>query len=321
VNPARIVRWGDWGPSKLPPILILGFLWILERRPPLGEAMLKIVGALLFAAFAFSFGYLINDLSDRPDDRRAGKPNAMETLDGKQALIWLFALASGGVVVTLAAPAASGLLPVAMLGYATAVAYSAGPRFKERGALGLLASALAQRAIPALFALLLFQDVQIEQSILIFAYTIVGLRWILMHQAIDYQRDRLTGVRTFLSQRDRRLARDLIRRVLFPLEMLALSVWFILAVQRVPGLAVTALAYMAWVLLRRRILGEAAYSWTSYSNAYLGELYTVFLPVSLGILAVAIHPAYLALLALAIGLGGRRFAVNLAYLNRARKDA
>lgn len=308
---ARIIRLSDWAPSKLPPLLTLSFLWILERNPSPSEAMLRIGGLLLFAVFGFSFGYLINDYSDRLGDRRGGKPNAMDWLGGKLTFVLTTAMmAAGGVAVLIWIHAGFGLLIVAPLSYAVAFCYSIGPRFKERGVLGLLASALVQRTIPALFALILLQDIRIEQLTLTFVYSIVGLRWILMHQSIDYKRDRLADVHTFISDRDPRQARELIRHVLFPIELLGLLVWFIMAVQHVGGLKVAAIIYACWVLLRRYALHDDAYSWMSYSNAYLGDLYSFFLPVSLAVMCVAFQPLYWPLLVLTAGLSYRRFTAD-----------
>jgi len=316
----RIVRWNAWASSKLPPLLTLSFLWILHRDPPPGDAMMRIAELLIFAVLGFSFGYLVNDYSDRSSDRLAGKFNALEILSGKRAFALLIALAAAGVAVLMSARAGLGLLTVGVLSYVAALSYSAGPRLKERGALGVLTSALAQRTIPALFTLVLFQDIRAETLVLTLVYTIVGLRWILMHQAIDCERDRRSQVRTFVSDRDPRLARKLIQRVLFPLELFGLSVWFVMAVPQLPGLAPMAAIYLAWFLLRRRVLHDDAYSWMSYSNVYLGDLYAFWLPVSLGIMCAALQPLYWILVILAVGLAYRRLARELSILHAARRQ-
>jgi 4-hydroxybenzoate polyprenyltransferase len=320
VNWARIVRWIDWGPSKLPVILTLSFLWILERHPSVGDAYVKLGALLLFAVFGFSFGFLINDYSDRWSDLRAGKRNAMESLSVELAFVLLVVMAAGGAAVLLSVHGGIALLFLGVLSYAVAVVYSVGPRFKERGAFGLIVAAVAQRTIPALFTLVLFEDVRAEPLILTFVYTFVGIRWMLMHQALDYRRDCISGVRTFISTRDKKLAQDLIRRAVFPIELFALSVWFLLTVPHLPGLAAAALVYLFWFVLRWRVLGGEAYSWMSYTNPYLGEVYSFFLPVSLGIMAVAAQPSYWPLLALAAGVTGGRFAAHVSVLYVALRD-
>lgn len=320
MNWTRIVRWIDWGPSKLPVILTLSFLWILERHPSVDDACLKLGGLLLFAVFGFSFGFLINDYSDRWSDRRAGKRNAMEGLSVGLAFVLLLAMVAGGAAVLLSVHAGIAPLILGVLSYAVAVVYSVGPRLKERGAFGLFVAAVAQRTIPALFTLVLFEDIRVEPLILTLVYTVVGLRWMLMHQAIDFRRDRISGVRTFISTRDRKLAQDLIRRAVFPIELFALSVWLLLAIPHLPGLAAAAFVYLFWFVLRRRVLGGEAYSWMSYANPYLGEVYGFFLPVSLGIMTVAAQPSYWPLLTLAAGLTGGRFAADVSILYRALRD-
>lgn len=288
----RVMRFKEWGSSKLTPLLTLGFLWILGRRPPTDDAIIKVAFLLILAVCGFTFGYLINDYFDRSSDRRAGKPNASETLSRGLVVALLIALATASGALLLWVHASPALLILAGGSYAAAVGYSAWPRFKERGTLGLAASAFAQRTMPALFALVLFADFRFQQFVLAFVYTIVGLRWILMHQLIDYQRDRLSRVHTYISDRGPQQALSLIQRVLFPLEALGLLVWFVLAARSLGGLIVVAAIYLCWVCLRRVMWRERAYSWTSYSNAYLGDLYSIFLPVSLGLMCVLAQQAY-----------------------------
>src|SRR5205085_8303317 len=152
---------------------------------------------LLAIAPCAAYVSLVNDWTDRADDRRAGKTNRMEGRSVRQ------------VMLLLAAPLAAALffgirwrddlpLVAAYLGaWAAHSLYSIAPfRLKNRGGLGLIADACGSHVVPALTAALLagratgslLPPVWIDAVVVwSFGY---GLRGILWHELYDVEADR-----------------------------------------------------------------------------------------------------------------------------------
>lgn len=72
-------------------------------------------------------------------------------------------------------------------------------RFKERGFVGLVECSVAQRCLPLIPLVLLFQVNLLFLVVFMVLSFINGLRYILIHQAVDYENDIKTGVKTFVS--------------------------------------------------------------------------------------------------------------------------
>ena len=195
----RIFRISEWFTSKLPlqisVFLILAFLTGLNASSLLFPFLLFIVYSITY----FSVGYIANDLSDIESDRLAGKRNAFTNTK-----VWV------GVVAFLVASLLNfatiifikrdgAFLLIAFIGYLLGIFYSFKPfRFKERGVLGLLTASLCQRNLQLWIIPFLFQvnwPIFILLNAVCFIY---GIRYILIHQYMDYENDLKTGTKTFV---------------------------------------------------------------------------------------------------------------------------
>ncbi len=114
--------------------------------------------------------------------------------------------------------------------------YSAPPvRWKERGALGLLADAALAHVAPTVFAFAAFDcfggagtsgrpEVTILLGAVVSWSAWTGLRAIVGHEITDCERDREAGLTTWVVSVGERRARSLVTRYLLPLEVLSLAV-------------------------------------------------------------------------------------------------
>ena len=144
-----------WTPKVLPVVAAAALAAIIAEVP--GRAgvarVLAMVGSALGVA---AFAHLVNDLSDREADRRAGKRNA--AADASDATTFTLL---GGTLALAVAPwlvvriEAAPMLVLAAI-VATSIAYSVPPlRLKQRGLVGVVADAAVAHVLPTLFAFVL----------------------------------------------------------------------------------------------------------------------------------------------------------------------
>jgi 4-hydroxybenzoate polyprenyltransferase len=180
-----------------------------------------------------NYGYALNELFDRDEDRRAGRTNAAHTASDRKmwsiivasaAFALAVALYSGGIRA-LALTTAELLLPLA---------YSVPPlRIKERAWSGVLADALAAHVYPAALALLIVSHQSLRSPSLLLTIAMLcwalatGLRGILSHQLQSEDSDRKAGLVTVVHQIGHPKLVSVVLYVLLPIEFAGFSATFL----------------------------------------------------------------------------------------------
>lgn len=280
---SQTLRFDEWKASKINPLLAGAGLGAGLRWEGWPTAWL-VLAFMIVIFFNASFGYAINNLSDAEIDREAGKPNSFSSMARRKSAAIVMALLAGGVAT---AAAAFGIQSAAwawtVLSFGAAAAYSVKPfRLKERGALGLAASSLAQRVIP-LFIVFAALDAWNLATIVFLALSFfIGVRFMLIHQILDLENDRATGVATFLTAKGIDFAHKATLRVVFPLELLSLAVLVACIAPDSSAQAVlislSAVAYFAVEFWRLR---SNAYREIAFSYLGLNFVYAIALPLLL----------------------------------------
>ena len=298
VSLRALVRWDEWRDTKVPLFLVAMFYAALVR-PHFGARLLGEMALLLVILSAYAaFGHMINDYSDREADLRAGKRNAMAAVSARRAKALLALSAMLGFVPALYfQPTVIALLVVS---YLLAAAYSMPPwRLKERGWLGLLAPALAQRTLPSLVIFAALGPWDFVSIAVTLAATLVGLRYMLVHHIADRTADARVGFRTIVTVHGAPHAARLIRMV-FPFEAAAVLLAALGMGRVAPGMGLVVVLYLAllgWRSWRGAKVGEKP---TPVSYGLLANFYTVYWPISLAALLALLEPLYLVALAFAI---------------------
>ncbi len=222
----------DWWRSKA--ALLMGMVYLftawfdIRFEKFLWLALLSIVTISGFA----SFGYLINDFSDREKDAIAGKKNF---LAGKSqaAIILLFAVALSLLMLPwIYLPFNRFSILLIALEIILFVIYSLPPlRLKERGIPGLIADALYAHALPVALAAFTFslasgKSITFFPMMLLIAWQLVcGTRNILLHQSNDLDQDKTSETVNFVAGMHPSSFFAVIRNLMLLELLLSLGFW------------------------------------------------------------------------------------------------
>jgi predicted O-linked N-acetylglucosamine transferase (SPINDLY family)/4-hydroxybenzoate polyprenyltransferase len=293
------VRWSEWYDTKIPLFLVCIYYAALSG-PALDFHRIGAMAAVLATLCIYaSFGHILNDFSDRAADRRAGKQNLLATLSAPGALAVVLLAAAAGVASAVFYWPRPGAVALLALCYAVATLYSAPPvRLKERGALGVMAAALAQRTAPAAFIFEAMRSWDWTAAALCILSTVIGLRYILIHQLRDSRADAQSGVSTFGTVYGAAFLTRLLRQVLLPLELACLGATIILM-----GYSIPAIWALGGVYLLRLGLRQPGAVWRGLSPltyGQFGDLYCVYWPLTLATVLAVRNLAFLTILAFSI---------------------
>ena len=201
----KLFRTDDWLSSVLPLVYSLLLSYALFEMDPAALELVDAVKFISFFVFVFtflSFGYMINDYSDIEVDKACGKVKviaSMHTAAIRFVLCVLIVL--GTIPMLLLAGNPCSMFCLLVLTYVLGAIYSISfIRAKERGVLGAIVSSFAQRGMLMIVAAYLF-DMNFYHTITWVVFSFLdGLRYILIHQLIDYKNDTVSGVHTLATQ-------------------------------------------------------------------------------------------------------------------------
>jgi len=294
---------------KAPFLISVPYYVVLLGALSLGTALGAILASAVTIIGTAGLAYLLNDVADREADAKAGKPNfvlhrPLQVVVGLAMAFAVLALVPWVVVLPLT-PRTAGLVALEL---ALFIVYSLPPvRLKDRGGLGAIADALYAHVNPAVLAAVTFAALGGLSDRRLFPFVAVlglwqlalGLRNILLHQLVDLEHDRATGIRTWVAALGTDRGERLLRRVLVPAE-LGLFAAYVALVARdvrtfVPGLVIF-LALETWIIRvrwRRRFPSQLR----EFLFNYVDDFYVEWIPVLI-LLELAIRdPSFLMLLA------------------------
>lgn len=287
-----VVRWDHWYESKLPLFFIVGYTLIILEGGGL-QSFWNYIRLVCFSASYLAFGYAVNDYCDQDMDLQVGKPNRIAYLQKFSARIIITTLMALSIVFLPIKNLHS--VSLALIAFFFMGFYSMPPlRFKERGFIGLLVAAAAQRTLPTLLFFETFNHWGVDVLILSVLYTFIGLRWILGHQLWDIENDRSTGIHTFTTKYGERVSRRILVYLVAPLEVLFLILTVINYRGILPWLVYILGFYSIWfgITLWRR--NKHGIPFTVFSPEWipLADFYFILWPLSLVASLAINHPLY-----------------------------
>ena len=288
-----LIRADEWWEYKLVPALSTFYATALVLHVAVSSLWAGAVTLLLSIAAAAAYVSVINDVTDRADDLRAGKRNRVADRSRPIVAAVLAATVCAGFIFVWLWQEDVQLLSCYLATWLAFSLYSFPPfRFKKRGVLGLLCDAAGAHLFPALVAVFIAcRGAQRAvsgawvASVAVWALA-YGLRGILWHQLTDVENDRAAGVLTF-ARRHPRAAPAIGTFVVFPLEIgaLAAMLWQI----RSPWPPAFLVLYALYAIrARRRHTKPVIVAPKPRSFIVLQEFYTDLFPVAL-LVAASVH--------------------------------
>lgn len=202
----KFIRFDNWWYSKMPPILAVAYLCILQGKFTPAELAGLLPSMLFSIACVAAYGHIINDIFDIDSDRRAGKRNAIARLAVLQRWLICVALGAGGFLPALYSVHYSGAgYLILAANYLWPTIYSLPSiRLKERGMAGVLCDAVGSHVTPTLFVLVVLSNALTTVPINFMTFAAIALVWsivlgikgILHHQVADRENDRVAGTVT-----------------------------------------------------------------------------------------------------------------------------
>jgi 4-hydroxybenzoate polyprenyltransferase len=263
--------------------------------------LLEFFSFFIFSMFSTTYGYLINDLSDRDIDRLHGKANTFEndSISKATLIVILFFILSIFFVIPFYKKDLFLLLWICW--FLVSTFYSLKPiRLKERGKAGLAFAVFGQRVLPALIVFSAFGHWD-WITVLVFTVYILfrGLSSDLNHQLEDFHKDISTGTTTFAVQTGVAKGQKLLR-ISLEIEKGMLLICLLVMYLKImdanlyesflilPALVIYLILYMPSLFMAKKIAFENLNPFTCNRNSLFHFLHHTFpsvgLPIYLGIL-------------------------------------
>ncbi len=283
----NIARWKEWNTSKLPLIFLVFYYLIAINKDFSYISLLSFFNFLAFVCLYASFGYMINDFSDREVDKKAGKPKAIAQMSPRAARLVLFAIFLLGVLISLPFWLHNtDFLILLIVMYLLSTFYSLPPvRFKEKYWMGMIVASITQRVFPALLCFVIFNYFGCELLLFLLLFFIIGIRWIIVHQIKDYRNDLKASVKTFITSVGILKGIHYLLVYILPAEVILLIITLIYAIIKIPllGFFISGyllIAYQTGVRTTKEWLLNSVF----VEESFLSSFYFFYFPFSLAII-------------------------------------
>ena len=183
--------------------------------------------SILLSIGIAGLGYVMNDIKDFKDDLQNNKPNLFNKFSKSQSvlIVVLFALLS--IFPWLYLPTDKYTFYLLVIEFLLFFVYASPPfRLKEKGFLGIITDALYAQVVPSLLAVYTFSKISntILNVKLIVLYSawllLVGIRNIIKHQVEDFDNDKNTKTKTFVTIYGIEYSKKISLKYLFPIEFI-----------------------------------------------------------------------------------------------------
>ena len=219
----RIFRIPEWFGSKLPlqiaVFLLLAFYVGYDAR----TIAINFVLFIVYSVTYFSISYLANDLSDIEDDKKAGKRNAFRDTNISVGIVAFIVTTLLHFTSVVLISLTWQFIVFSVVGYLFGIFYSFKPlRFKERGVVGLVVASFFQRNLQLLIIPFMFEVDWLPFVLINIASFVYGIRFILIHQYMDYENDKVSGTKTFVGK-----AKKITKLIIYICVLIELAVIFV----------------------------------------------------------------------------------------------
>lgn len=299
----KLIRWDEWYDSKIALFFfVCYYLLLLHNKVQLQDMLLLLPLGIFYISLA-SFGFMLNDYSDKFVDTVSGKVNAMNRLSNRQQILVLAIALFVGLIAFIPFYQYKFAVIFTALSYLSSILYSVHPfRLKEKGAWGIMCASLAQWALPVLIVFGVFEYFGLDTLLFVILSFLIGLRWILVHQLIDRDKDIQVSIKTFAINRSPTKIYSAMR-FLFAIELISMiGLLGVMAYTMSFKVLPPIVAYIIFELYLSPLWKKLGFRriLTSYDFAPLADFYFLWLPLWLSILLGCLSPWFFIVTAIEI---------------------
>ncbi len=232
-------------------------------------------------------GYVMNDIKDFKDDLQNNKPNLFNKFSKSQSvlIVVLFALLS--IFPWLYLPTDKYTFYLLVIEFLLFFVYAFPPfRLKEKGFLGIITDALYAQVVPSLLAVYTFSKISntILNVKLIVLYSawllLVGIRNIIKHQVEDFDNDKNTKTKTFVTIYGIEYSKKISLKYLFPIEFI-LFTSLLITIKTPYFIALLGYLLYTTILFIKRNKTTEIDSFYFINTRIFNEFYEIHLPIIL----------------------------------------
>ncbi len=243
--------------------------------------------SILLSIGIAGLGYVMNDIKDFKDDLQNNKPNLFNKFSKSQSvlLVVLFALLS--IFPWLYLPTDKYTFYLLVIEFLLFFVYAFPPfRLKEKGFLGIITDALYAQVVPSLLAVYTFSKISntILNVKLIVLYSawllLVGIRNIIKHQVEDFDNDKNTKTKTFVTIYGIEYSKKISLKYLFPIEFI-LFTSLLITIKTPYFIALLGYLLYTTILFIKRNKTTEIDSFYFINTRIFNEFYEIHLPIIL----------------------------------------
>lgn len=313
------IRLAEWYDSKVPFMLsAFMYFYYLDMRQYSGETFLiKFIAYMLYISMFLAFSYVINDFSDIEVDRKAGKYKIISKLSKSTVILSMVIMSGIGIIPLLfVINNKVGYLLLTAFIYLAGAAYSIPLfRFKEKGVVGLLECSIAQRCFPLLPLFFIVKVSMLFFMIFQIISFVNGIRYLLIHQNIDYENDLKSGVVT-LATTGKINYKRLIKLSMFIETTLVWGLFVELSQTSKFGIIMGLLYLIFECIIGMVVVKYIKEDWLgSFICVPYEDLYNIFIPVFLAILLTMKMPILVFVGIILLLIVEKSFKVKWSFIN------
>lgn len=309
----RLVRFQNWWLFKIPPLLSIAYILIIIKNFSFQDSIILLSGIFISIICVAIYGYLINDIFDKEEDKLLGKLN----LIGEKSVRFQVGIIVIFVILGFTFPMILNFNPLSKMflgvNFLLPTLYSVPPfRFKEKGLLGIIFDSLGVHVIPTLFVGSVILSYGNSSSLILMQLIIAilwaffyGVRGVIIHQIWDRENDIKAQVKTFISNTEINRVIIIISWIFFPLEISLMVFLLFSAFDFLPFLPVLLISYFLIETARYKINSSSIFtSIPSKARSYItpADFYEVWLPIYLVINLSVLNYLFIILLIIHVGL-------------------
>lgn len=289
----KLIRWDEWYDSKIALFFFAYYYLSLVHSKVQVQDMLLLLPLGIFYISLASFGFMLNDYSDKFVDKISGKLNVMSDLSNQQQMLALAIALFVGLIGFIPFYQYKFVVIFIFLSYLFSILYSTYPfRLKEKGVWGIMCASSAQWVLPVLIVFGIFEHFGLDTFLFAILSFLIGLRWILVHQLIDRDKDIQAGIQTFAAGRSSTRVYN-VMRFFFAIEVVMLTgligtMAYTMSFKMIPLL----IAYFIFELYLFPLWKKLGFrrALASYDFAPFADFYFFWFPLWLSILLGCLNP-------------------------------